>query len=162
MRTPGSPAELELKRLLAANMFDLGVAPREVAAFLGIDDQTARRWRRICRAKGREGLLSVKPPGRPPRLDDAQRGRLLRLLPHGPRALGFDADLWTQQLIADLIRREFAVSYHHDSIGVILAELNYSHQKPARRARESDPEAIEAWRRDAWPALQKKVSSPTA
>jgi transposase len=65
-----------------------------------------------------------------------------------------------QQLVADLIAREFGVSYHHDHVGVILKAMGFTHQKPQRRARERDEAKIEAWRREFWPALLKKVPSP--
>ena len=65
--------------------------------------------------------------------------------------------LWTQQLIADLIEREFRVTYHHDHVGVLLKRIGFTHQKPARRARERDEARIDGWRAEAWPALLKKV-----
>ena len=71
-----------------------------------------------------------------------------------------DKYLWTQRLIADLVLREFGVRYHHDHVGVILKEMGFTHQKPARRAVERDEQRIEGWRREAWPALLKKVPTP--
>ena len=147
-------------RGIAANMFDRGRAPAEVAQDLGVDAQTVRAWRRAYREGGRAALASRKPPGRPALLTDAQRERLAGLLERTPAECGFDRYLWTQQLIADLIAREFGVSYHHDHVGVILKALGFTHQKPARRARERDEQKIEAWRREDWPALLKKVPSP--
>ena len=110
-------------------------------------------------ARGREGLRSLRHAGRPPRLTPAQKGRLAELLLGTPAGCGFDKYLWTQQLIADLIAREFGVSYHHDHVGVILKAMGFTHQKPARRARERDEQKIGAWRREDWPALLKKVPS---
>ena len=62
---------------------------------------------------------------------------------------------------ADLIAREFGVSYHHDHIGVILREMGFTHQKPTRRAKERDEARIDAWRREVWPAFLKKVLTKT-
>jgi transposase len=47
-----------------------------------------------------------------------------------------------------LIAQEFGVSYYHDHIGVILREMGFTHQKPARRAKERDEARIDAWRRE--------------
>jgi transposase len=146
--------------MTAANMFEQGLGTAVVAASLEVDDQTVRQWRRTFNAKGREGLRSRKHAGRPPRLTPGQKRRLSELLLKTPAECGFERYLWTQQLIADLIAREFGVSYHHDHVGVILKALGFTHQKPARRARERDEAKIEAWRREAWPALLKKVPSP--
>ena len=52
------------------------------------------------------------------------------------------------------------MSFHHDHVGVILKAMGFTHQKPQRRARERDEAKIEAWRREFWPALLKKVPTP--
>jgi transposase len=159
MRKKGSGAEWERVRMIAANMFDAGLSSAEVAPHLGVAVQTVREWRRDYLAGGRDALRSAKPPGRPARLAEAQREQLAGMLDgRTPAELGFEGrHLWTQRLIADLIAREFGVTYHHDHVGVILKEVGFTHQKPARRAVERDEARIEGWRRDAWPALLKKV-----
>jgi transposase len=81
---------------------------------------------------------------------------LEELLLKTPAECGFDKYLWTQQLIADLIQREFGVSYHHDHVGTILRDLGFTPQKPAKRAKERDEARIEAWRREVWPEIVKK------
>jgi transposase len=162
MRTPGSAAALERVRLIAANMFDQGLTTGQVAASLSVDGQTVRRWRRAYDARGREGLRSRPHPGGRRRLTDAQRGRLCEMLLKTPAECGFDKYLWTTGLIAELIRREFGVDYHHDYVGTMLGDMGFTHQKPARRSKERDEARIEAWRREHWPALLKKVPTPPA
>jgi transposase len=159
MRKKGSAAEWDRVRTIAANMLDEGKAPAEVARQLGVAAQTVREWRRDYRAGGRAALVGrAGPTGRPPKLAAAQREALASLLVRAPAECGFAGrHLWTQQLIADLIAREFGVSYHHDHVGVVLKSMGFTHQKPRRRARERDEQKIEAWRREAWPALLKKV-----
>lgn len=162
MRRKGSAAEWDRVRAIAANMFDDGKEPAEIARHLGVAAQTVREWRRDYRAGGRAALVSSKPTGRPAKLTDAQRQALAGLLERTPGECGFAAGkyLWTQQLIADLIAREFGVTYHHDHVGLILRAIGFTHQKPARRAKERDAARVEAWRRDAWPALLKKAATP--
>ncbi len=161
MRKKGSAAEWDRVRAIAANMLDDGKAPAEIARHLGVAAQTVREWRRDYRAGGREALRSAKPPGRPARLTGAQREALAGMLERTPAGGGFAGrHLWTQQLIADLVEREFGVRYHHDHVGVILGAIGFTHQRPARRAAERDEARIEAWRRDAWPAVLKKAPSP--
>src|SRR5688500_16312979 len=162
MRRAGSQAELERVRLIAANMFEQDLETGVIAASLRVDGQTVRRWRRAFKAGGRDGLLARKHPRRPPLLCEPQRARLAGLLEQTPAACGFDRYLWTTQLVADLIAREFGVSYLHDHVGVLLGAMGFTHQKPARRARERDEQRIEAWRRDVWPELLKKVPGPAA
>jgi len=161
MRKPGSAAEWEQKRMTAANMFEMGMKSAVIAKAVEADDQTVRRWRRAFNATAREGLKARPHPGRPPRLAEGQRQRLAGLLVKSPKECGFaDRNLWTQQLIADLVAREFGVSYHHDHVGVILKALGFTHQKPARRARERDEAKIAAWRTTVWLDALKKVPRP--
>jgi transposase len=158
MRTHGSAIELEKVRMFAANMFEQGLSSSSIARSLNVDVQTVRRWRRIFNAGGREGLSSRKHPGSKPRLDPQQHERLAQLLLLTPTQCGFERYLWTTSLIADLIQREFKVGYHHDTVGFLLRDLGFSWQKPACRAKERDAVRIEAWRREAWPEILKKVS----
>jgi transposase len=148
--------------MIAANMFDQRLTTAQVAAALGADGQTVRRWRRAYRAGGRDALRLNRHPGRPPLLSEADRAKLAGLLLRTPAQCGFDRYLWTTQLVADLIAREFDVTYHHDHVGVMLGAMGFTHQKPARKSRERDEAKIQAWRRQAWPALLKKVPSATA
>jgi transposase len=162
MRRPGSQSEWEKRRLIAANMFEQQLGPAVIAASLDVDDQTVRRWKRQFKAAGREGLQSRKHKGRPPRMNPQQKQQITQLLVKTPGECGFHKHLWTQQLIADLIRREFGISYHHDHVGVILHDLGFTHQKPMRRAKERDEARIETWRSEVWSELLKKTPPPRA
>ena len=148
--------------MFAANMFDQKLDPKLIAASLSVAVQTVRGWRRIYHHGGREALRMNPHPGRPSLLDEAERQKLATLLLKTPAECGFDKYLWTTQLIAELIKREFDVSYHNDHVGKLLDRMGFTHQKPARRARERDEARIEGWRQETWPALLKKVSSSTA
>ena len=63
--------------------------------------------------------------------------------------------LWTCARVAQVIDREFGVTYHADHVGRLLHSLGFTPQKPRRRARERDEEAIERWRRVDWPRIKK-------
>jgi len=135
-----------------------GHKPRAIALALGVSPRSVQQWIQACKRLGPESLASKKPTGRKARLSDEHKQKLRELLLKSPTEQGFTGKhLWTQQLIADLILREFGVNYHHDRIGRILRRMGFTHQKPARRAKERDEAKIQAWRQEAWPALLKKV-----
>jgi transposase len=143
--------------MIAANLFDEKCPCAQIARVTGVDDQTVRRWERVYRVGGREALRARKPPGGPRKLSLEQRHRLLRMLAQEPTHYGYDAHLWTTRLIARLIHATFDVQHHHDHVGVLLRELGWSVQKPARRSKERDETRIAAWRQQDWPALLKKA-----
>jgi hypothetical protein len=92
----------------------------------------------------------------------------VRLLVKGPLAHGYHTNLWTTARIAEVITREFGVTYHRDHVGRLMHSLGWSHQKPETRAAERDEEAIARWKRKDRPRVKKTLrgwaptsSSPT-
>jgi transposase len=85
-----------------------------------------------------------------------QSQRLVRLLLQGPRARGYQTNLWTTARIALLIAEEFGVRYHPNHIGRLMHRLQWSHQKPERRATERDDQKVEQWKKQQWPRIKKK------
>jgi transposase len=61
--------------------------------------------------------------------------------------------------VAEVIRREFGVSYHRAHISRVLRDIGWSLQKPVRRAVQRDEKAIEAWRKKRWPTLKENLKS---
>ena len=161
MRPCGSAERLEQTRLIAVNMFEQNQPMMLIAKTTAVHIQSVRRWHRTYKSGGREALLAIKHKGRPPRLTPEQKQLILHWLQKSPQECGFDKYLWTQQLIADLIKRELGVEYHHDHIGVILDQLGITYQKPKRVAVERDEQKIQQWREQTWPELLKKAKNPT-
>jgi transposase len=136
-------------------LLDQGLSLNAVAHRLGCAPSSVMRWRDARARHGAVGLRVRKASGRPSRLTDAQRKRLIQLLLMGAPAQGHRTDVWTTTRIADLIAQKFGVHYHPDHIGRLLRQLGWSHQKPERRAIERDEAAIERWKRTTWPRVKK-------
>ena len=157
MRPTGSPHELERRRLQAINLLNEGFAPVAVARRLGVDRRSVRRWRAAYEKKGRKALEARPASGRPPKLCDKDKRRLETLLLKGARAHGFHTNLWTCPRVAELINRKFGVQYHADHIGRLLRSMNWSPQKPERRARERNEEVIQGWIKKDWRRIKKTL-----
>ena len=78
------------------------------------------------------------------------------MLQRGPSAAGYSTELWTLKRMAEVIEKKFGVRYHPGHVWWLLEHLGWSCQKPERRARESDEEAIEQWRRERWAHIKKR------
>ena len=141
--------------MLGAKLFEQGIRPSEVARRLGVTIGAASQWRKAWREAGLDGLRSKPHPGSRPKLPRHCRPELERLLLEGPRAHGWATELWTLRRVVELIRRRFGVQYDPSQVSRILHSMGWSRQKPARRARERDEEAIEAWRKKDWPRIKK-------
>jgi transposase len=156
MRPKGSAAVLEARRHRALRLLDQGRSLNEVSRLLECAPSSVMRWRDAREAGGRHALRVRFSPGRPPKLTDRQRRRLVVLLLRGAPAHGYATDLWTTSRVARVIFREFRVRYHRAHVGRLLHALGWSVQKPERRALERNEERIEQWKRETWPRIKKK------
>lgn len=80
------------------------------------------------------------------------------MLNQGAEHFGFRGEVWTRGRVARVIKREFGVIYSQVHVGRLLQKIRWSSQKPVERASQRDEEAIERWRTERWPQLQKKRS----
>jgi transposase len=143
---------LERRRRHAVQAVDRGEGPEVVARTYGINRASIYRW--LAMARQPDGLAAKPHRGPEPRLSPQQHRRLEALLLQGAKAHGWPNQLWTCARIRILIQRHFGVSFHHDHVGRLLRQrLNWTPQKPQRRARERDEAAIEFFRRVRFPKI---------
>jgi transposase len=149
-------AAMEERRMRAADLFEQGVRPAEIARQLGVCHQIVSDWRGAWRRSGRDGLRAAGRAGRLPKLSPEQLTRVEVELIKGAEANGYANDLWTLKRAAEVIERVSGVSYHPARVWYILRYgLNWSWQRPARRATERNDEAIQRWVKWRWPQLKK-------
>ncbi len=130
---------------------------RDIAEALGVSEVSVSRWLARAREGGPEALLARPAPGHPPKLSEAQKRLIPEFLWHGAEAYGFRGDVWTRARIARVIEEEFSVRYHPGHVGRLLAELRWTPQVPIRRAIQRDEQAIQRWREEVWPDLQRRA-----
>lgn len=143
----------EQVRLQGMHLSKAGLSPTQVARQLGVSRMTVYNWAK----RGATPSAAIQPAGRKPKLTGDQRARLERILEEGAVARGFSTEVWTGERIARVIREEFGVSYHPRFIPWLLRSWGWSWQKPARRAKERDEEAIAHWVRREWPRIKKTL-----
>lgn len=157
MRLRGSSEVLEERRRRALALLDRGESINAAGRAIGCSPSSVLRWRRTRDRYGEKGLKVRVSPGRPAKLTEKQKGRLVRVLLRGATASGFSTELWTTIRIAEVIRQQFGVTYDRNHVGRMLHGLGWSHQKPQRRAAERDEAEIERWRREEWPRIKKTL-----
>lgn len=148
--------------MTAAEWFEQGVIPAEIGRRLGVTHQIVSEWRKAWRRAGRDGLRGAGRAGRKPKLSHEQLQQVEITLVDGAEANGYATDLWTLPRVAEVIRRLTGVSYHPGHVWYVLRDqLDWSWQRPARRAVERDDEAIERWVNKRWPQLKKRRGART-
>jgi transposase len=115
------------------------------------------------REGGRDALLARPVPGRPPKLSGSQIARLYELIVGAdPRQLSFAFALWTREMVRQVIRREFGVALSVVSVGRLLRTIGLSPQRPLYRAYQQNPEAVQQWKDEQFPAIRAAATAEGA
>ena len=147
-------AGLQQRRLEAARMFACGATQAEVARTFAVSRQAASVWYRQWHHGGESALRGAGRTGRPPRLSAAELDAVDQALRLGPQAFGFDTQLWTLDRIAAVIQQLTGVRFHPGHVWRLLRRLDWSVQRPTRRALQRDEAEIARWRAQEWPRIK--------
>jgi len=149
-------AAMQERRRGAARLFAAGkLSQAEIARELNISRQSVSRWFEAWRQDNPGWIRGAGRAGRRPKLDGAQLKQVDEALRQGAQAHGFGTDLWTLPRVAAVIERTTGVDYHPGHVWKILAALEWSLQRPAKRARERNEEGRRLWMAKRWPEIKK-------
>ena len=149
---------LETIRRMAVERVREGERPSDVIASYGFHRCTIYGWLKVAssRGKGLKALASRPSTGRPRTLTTAQERQIFRWINgRNPMQYGFDFGLWTRQIVHTLVSQRFGARLSLASIGALLARQGLTPQKPLQRAYQRDPEAIERWQHETYPAIAR-------
>jgi len=153
---------MERRRARAARLFKAGKKQAEVARALRVSRQSVSRWFLSFLKGGAQELKGAGRAGRKPRLDARQLARVDAALRLGAKGHGFKTNLWTLPRIARVIEQLTGIKYHPGHVWRILHRLDWSLQRPARRARERNEEAVRQWVSTRWSEIKKKRENSAA
>lgn len=142
-----------------------GEPASEVIAAYGFNRTTIYKWLKAALRPGigMKALRSTKATGRPRSLTLAQEKQVFRWVNgRDPRQYGLDFGLWTRAVVVELIEKKFGLRLGLTAVGELLAKLGLTPQKPLQRAYQRDPEAIEKWQRETYPAIAKQAKAEGA
>jgi len=152
--------QMEERRLEGARLLKEGkLSNAEIARQVGVTRGSVGAWEKKLKAGGIRQLRLHKSSGRPSKLTVEVKKKLKRLLDRGALAAGFPTDRWTLVRVSELLKKEFAIDYHPNSLGPVLAQMGYSVQKPLPRAAERDEELVKAWLTHDWPRIKKVAAA---
>ena len=153
----------EAIRIRAVQRILSGESPEVVAKTLGYHRSAVYQWLKRYESAGFEGLKYQKIPGKQPKLNKAQKQKIFDIVTSkNPLQLKFAFALWTRAMVKDLIQDQFAISLSEVSVGRLLHELGLTPQRPLRRAYQQNPERVERWLKEEYPAIQKEAKAAKA
>lgn len=153
---------LEALRLRAVRARELGYAVVDIAAVLGVREETISRWCSRYDRGGREALPGNRS-GRPigsGRLLDRQQEQGIRqeIEAKSPQELEIPSALWTRQAVRELIRQQVGIRLPIRTVGEYLRRWGYTPQKPVRKAYKQDPKAVAEWLETTYPAIERRAA----
>jgi len=153
---------LDALRLRAVPARELGYAVVDIAAILGVREETVSRW--CCRYDrgGREALpgdRTGRPIGSGRRLDSEQEQGIRQAIEtKSPQELTIPSALWTRQAVRELIRQQVGIRLPIRTVGESLRRWGYTPQKPVRKAYKQDPKAVAEWLEETYPEIEKRAA----
>jgi transposase len=148
----------------AIDMFLNGTTKVSISKQLGVSRRSVYKWLKAYNESGKNGVLNCKR-GRPQgsQLKPWQSAQITKLVRnYCPDELSMPFFLWTRESVGLLILKKFNIKLSKWTIGRYLDKWNFSPQKPARRAIEQNPKAIENWFKFEYPLIQKQARKEKA
>jgi transposase len=153
---------LDALRWRAVHARELGYAVVDIAAILGVREETVSRW--CCRYdRGGQEALPGDRTGRP-----VGSGRLLtsgreqcvqRLIEtKSPHELKITSALWTRQAVQELIKQQVGIRLPIRTVGEYLRRWGFTPQKPLRKASKQDPQAVAEWLEKTYPEIERRAT----
>jgi transposase len=163
-RTLSPAAQQALRQRVIQAIEEQGLSVSAAARAFGVHRATASDWWNRYRRQGAAALdARARGPKPKPLLSAAQQARLLAVLQdQTPDQLGLPDTLWTRDAVADWAARELGVKRSRWVWGRWLRAQGFTPQKPARRAYEQDPAAVERWLREEYPRIEAQAKAEGA
>lgn len=151
-----TPVELGVLRRRAVAAVLKGEKQCRIAELLDVSAQTLCGWMKEYHERGTASLVYARR-GRKPGggvLSSAQSAALVELVVHKlPDELGRSYFLWTRGAVVELIKKQCGVRVTEKCAGEYLARWDMTPQKPARRAWQQDPVAVQEWLEKYYPLI---------
>jgi transposase len=123
------------------------VSRGEAAETGGVGRQILRDWVERFNAEGPAGLIGRKPPGNRPKLDDAQRAALVRVVESGPNPVRDGVVRWRLIDLAAWVWDKFGISVSAATLSRELNALGFGKLSARPRHYAQNAEEIAAFKK---------------
>jgi len=144
----------ELRRRAVAAVQN-GESPEDVARVMGVNRASVYGWLALYRGGGWDNLDARKRGGRKPKLDAKALRWIYQTVTLGnPNQMKMPFVLWSAKLLGAAIEKKFGVKLSKASVCRLLHQLGLSPQRPLWRAYQRDPQVVDRWLKDEYPAIR--------
>jgi transposase len=153
---------LSALRLRAVHARASGYAVAEIAAILGVREETVSRWCSRSERGGQEALpgdRTGRPVGSGRWINTEQEQVIQQAIEtKAPEELQSASALWTRPAVRDLIRQQLGLRLPIRTVGEYLRRWGYTPQKPVRKAYKQGPKAVTEWLEETSPQSEKRAA----
>ena len=149
------------RRLLALAEICDGASRSDAARIGGVGLQIVRDWVVRFNARGPDGLLDGKAPGKRSVLNDAQRRALVEIVESGPIPAIHGVVRWRLIDLVQWLHEEFAVSLDETTVGRELKKLGYVKLTARPRHHAQNEYAMEDFKKGALPPRWQRSKPPS-
>jgi len=153
----------QIRRLLAlAEIYD-GGSRGDAARIGGVGPQTVRDWVLRFNTHGPDGLINGKAPGKPPKLNDAQRRELAQVIDSGPIPAIHGVVRWRLIDLAQWVWDELGIRISKQTLSRDLRAMGYAKLSARPRHHAQNEHTAEAFKKTSqlsWRRL--RAMRPTA
>jgi transposase len=151
----------QARRLLAlAEIYD-GGSRTDAARIGGVTLQIVRDWVLRFNANGPGGLVNGKAPGNRPKLNDAQRRALAKIVESGPIPAIHGVVRWRRKDLARWIFEEFRISLDETTVGRELRALGFAKLSARPRHYAQNEFEVDAFKKTSPPCWRpSRPNSP--
>ena len=133
----------------------------DIAELFQVNTRTIYNWISRFMVERFSWLLGLHYRGRgaKSKLTKEQMKKIYDLVVDGPENYGFDCGVWNSPMIAEVILREFNVTYNPRYLCRLLKKIGLSFQKAAFEAERTDDneKKRKEWVDKTWPEILKKA-----
>jgi transposase len=155
----------QARRLLALAAIYEGAMRTEAAKIGDVTLQIVRDWVVKFNAHGPDGLIDRKAPGQPPKLNDAHRAALMKMIEDGPTPVIHGVVRWRIVDLCQWVFEEFRIAIAEQTMSRELRKMGLRKLSARPRHHAQAEGAIENFKKVSRPAWRKsrakKVSHPT-
>ncbi len=151
------------RRLLALAAIYDGGSRGEAARIGRVGLQTVRDWVLQFNAAGPDGLVDGKAPGQTPKLTEAQREALVRIVESGPIAAVHGVVRWRLIDLAQWVWDEFGLSISKQTLSRQLRAMGFRKLSARPRHHAQNEHAVEAFKKNSLPSWRtSRATTPRA
>jgi len=145
----------QARRLLALAVIYEGAMRTEAAKIGDVTLQIVRDWVVKFNAHGPDGLIDRKAPGQPPKLTDAHRAALMKMIEDGPTPAIHGVVRWRIVDLCQWVFEEFRIAVAEQTMSRELRKMGLRKLSARPRHHAQDEEAAEVFKKASPPSWKK-------